>query len=199
MAGEDRQGEGARTGVTALLLPAPPQLPAYVDALQRGWSPDNVRPAEAAAEHLAAIAADPAGFLAALDDVAADGPPIALPDGSTVERLPSTTRWIWDDGFVGAMGFRWQRGSTALPPHVLGHIGFAVVPWRRGQCHATRALALMLPLARALGMDHVTLTTNPDNVASQKAIAANGGALVVMFAKDPAYGGGTALRYRIDL
>ena len=89
--------------------------------------------------------------------------------------------------------------STALPAHVLGHIGFAVVPWRRGQGHATRALAAMLPVAHALGMDHVTLTTNPDNIASQRVIEANGGRLIESFAKDPAYGGGTALRYRIDL
>lgn len=185
--------------MTALLLPSAAQLAGYSDALQRGWSPDNVRPAAAAAEHLAAISADPAAFVASLDDLQAIGPPIALPDGSTVARLPSTTRWIWDEGFVGAIGFRWQSGTSALPAHVLGHIGFAVVPWRRGQGHATRALALMLSVAHATGLGHVELTTSPDNISSQRVIEANGGKLMESFKKNPAYGGGTALRYRISL
>ncbi|MGF6726605.1 putative acetyltransferase [Paraburkholderia sp. GAS41] len=52
----------------------------------------------------------------------------ALADGSTVARLPSVVRWIWDGEFSGAIGFRWQAGTAELSPYVLGHIGFSVVP-----------------------------------------------------------------------
>ena len=56
-----------------------------------------------------------------------------------------------------------------------------------------------LPLAREVGLPFVEITTNPDNVASQRVIAANGGVLVETFTKDPRAGVGTALRYRVAL
>ena len=74
------------------------------------------------------IAADPAAFVASLDDPEARGGPITLPDGSTVKRLPGYRRWMWDDGFCGSMNFRWQPGTSDLPEYVLGHLGYAVVP-----------------------------------------------------------------------
>jgi RimJ/RimL family protein N-acetyltransferase len=43
-------------------------LPSYVRALERGWSPDNLRGQEAAREQLARIAANPGAFLASLVD-----------------------------------------------------------------------------------------------------------------------------------
>ena len=106
---------------TSLRRPDVAGLPDYRAALKRNWSPDNTR-AAAAADQLAAISADPAAFLASLDDEQAAGPPIMLPDGSTVPRLPSLTRWIWSDGFCGSMGFRWQMGTSDLPAHVLGPV-----------------------------------------------------------------------------
>src|SRR5262249_2101957 len=101
--------------------------------------------------------------------------------------------------FCGSIGFRWQRGTTALPPHCLGHIGYSVVPWKRGRGYATRALRLLLPDAKAEGLEYVELTTDPDNVASQRVITANGGLLVERFTKPAQYGDAEGLRYRIDL
>jgi predicted acetyltransferase len=72
-------------------------------------------------------------------------------------------------------------------------------PWKRRLGHATRALALILPEARARGLAFVELTTEPGNTASQRTIEKNGGRLVERFQKAPAYGGGPSLRYRIDL
>jgi predicted acetyltransferase len=182
-----------------LLTPSLEALPGYVDALQRGWSPDNVRGAEAAREQLAQIADDAAGFVASLDDPEARGGPITLPDGSKVPRLPGYHRWLWDGEFCGSIGFRWQPGTSALPPHVFGHMGYAVVPWKRGRGYAAEALRLMLPDARARGLDYLEITTTADNVASQRVITANGGVFVETFDKGPHYGGGEALRYRIAL
>lgn len=181
-----------------LVVPAVPHLTEYGQALRRGWSPNTERP-EAAAEELATIERDPEAFLASLDDRDAVGPPITLPDGSTVSRLPGVVRWMWDDRFVGSIGFRWQRGTEALPPTCLGHIGYSVVPWERHRGHATAALGAMLPLARAEGLRWVELTTDPGNVFSRRVIEANGGELVEEFVMPEQYGGGTGLRYRIPL
>jgi predicted acetyltransferase len=182
-----------------LAVPSLDRLHSYADALRRGWSPDTVRKAVAAAEQLERIAQDPAAFVAGLDDPEARGGPIPMPDGTTVPRLPGFQRWLWDGEFCGTINLRWQAGTAALPPHVLGHIGYSVVPWQQGRGHATRALALLLPEARARGLAYVELTTNPENIASQRVILANGGRLVEHFRKAAAYGGGEALRFRIEL
>jgi predicted acetyltransferase len=182
-----------------LVKPARRHLAAYRDALERGWSPDNVRGEAAAREQLAAIAADAEAFLARLDDREARAGPVKLPDGTTAPRLPGFVRWIWDGEYCGSIGFRWQPGTSALPSHVLGHIGFAIVPWKRGRGYAAKALAAMLPLARAEGLGHVDITTDPDNIASQRTIEKCGGVLVERFRKPEAFGGAESLRYRIDL
>ena len=181
-----------------LVKPSRAELPGYEAALQRGWSPDNVRPEATAREELARIALDADAFLAALDDPEAKGGPIRLPDGSSAPRLPGYRRWMWDGDFCGSIGLRWQPGTSTLPPYVLGHIGYSVVPWKRRRGYATDALRLLLPEAAAIGLAYVELTADPENHASQKVILANGGRLIERFAKTGAYGGAEGLRYRID-
>jgi predicted acetyltransferase len=181
-----------------LVWPAAQYLPGYVHALQQGWSPDNLRP-QAALDDLARIAEDPDRFLSEQVDRDAKGPSITLPDGSTVPRLPGYSRWIWDGEFCGSIGFRWQPGTTELPPHCLGHVGYSVVPWKRGRGYATRALRLLLPQAGEEGLAYIELTTNSDNIASRRVIEANGGKLIERFRKPAAYGGAESLRFRILL
>ena len=106
---------------------------------------------------------------------------------------------MWDGEFAGSIGLRWQPGTTDLPPTCLGHIGYAVVPWKRRRGYATAALAAMLPIAAAEGLPFVDITADLDNVASQRVIEANGGVLVEQFTKLPSAGGGQAVRYRVDL
>ena len=180
-----------------LRAPTLEDLPAYADALRRGWSPDNLRLEAAPREELAAVGRDAAAFVAAQVDREAKGGPITLPDGSQVPRLPGYRLWIWDGEFCGTMGLRWSPGTTALPRHVLGHIGYSVVPWKRGRGYAKAALGLMLRHAAGEGLPHVMITTDPDNVASQKVILANGGVLVERFDRGPQYGHSEALRYRV--
>jgi predicted acetyltransferase len=171
-----------------LIRPTTEYLPGYVTALERGWSADNERGVEAAREELARIHCDAAAFLASMEDREAKGPPVTLPDGSTAKRIPGFKRWMWAGEFCGSIGLRWQPGTTALPPHCLGHIGYAVVPWKQGRGHAKSALSLILAEARAVGLPCVEITTDPDNVASQRVIAANGGVLVERFTKPPQFG-----------
>jgi predicted acetyltransferase len=181
-----------------LVWPAASYLPSYIHALEQRWSPNNLRP-EAAREELDRIAADPDLFLAEQVDREAKGPAVALPDGSMAKRIPGYRKWLWDGEFCGVIGLRWQPGTVELPPHVLGHIGFAVVPWKRRKGYATRALAQLLPEAKVEGLPYVELTTDLANVASQRVIIANGGTLVEQFRKPAEYGGAESLRFRIDL
>ena len=182
-----------------LITPGPEHLPSYIAALERGWSPDSSRGAEAAREELDKVAGDPVAFLDGIVDKEARGPPVTMPDGSTVARLPGFRQWMWDGEFCGAIGLRWQRGTHALPPHCLGHIGYGVVPWKQRLGYATQALRAMLPLARAEGLEYVEITTDPANVASQKVILANGGVLIEHFIKPAQFGSKPGLRFRILL
>jgi predicted acetyltransferase len=189
---------------TRILRPTLTLLPGNKAALERGWSPDNTRPDTAPREALERIASDVHTYLAVTHDPQGLGPPITLPDGTQRARIPGIVRWIWDeddgpDGFAGTVGLRWMAGHAPLPPHVLGHIGYAVVPWKRQRGHATRALALMLGEARTFGLPRVELTTDPDNEPSQKVITANGGVLLERFDKGAAYGHKPGLRYVIAL
>jgi len=181
-----------------LVIPAAQYLASYINALEQGWSPDNLR-ADVALEELERIRKEPNRFLAEQTDRDARGPAVILPDGSTVPRLPGYRLWMWDGEFCGAIGFRWQRGTAELPPHALGHVGFSVVPWKRRRGYATRALALLLFDIPKEGLSHVDLTTDPANVASQRVILANGGTLVERFTKPAVFGGAEGLRFRILL
>ena len=136
-------------------------------------------------------------FLASLVDREAKGDPIVLADGSTVKRLPGYVKWMWDGEFCGSIGLRWQPGTTALPPHCLGHIGYAVVPWKQRLGYAKSALRLILPEAKAVGLPYVEITTDPDNIASQRVIEANGGILVEHFIKPQQFCCKPGLRFRI--
>ena len=181
-----------------LLVPSLEGLDGYADALRRGFWSDNSRREASAREELERIATDPEAFVASLDDPLARGLPIRLPDGSTVPRLPGYRRWIWDGGdYCGFVNFRWQAGTSTLPPYCLGHVGYGVVPWKQQRGYATRALALQLPACRREGLPYVELTTDKDNLASQKVITANGGALVEAFRAERH--GKAQLRFRIPL
>jgi predicted acetyltransferase len=182
-----------------LAWPSLDYLPSYVEALKRGFSPDNVRGEAAAIEQLARIEADASGFVASLVDREAKGDPITLADGSLVPRLPGYSRWMWDGEFCGSIGFRWKPGTEALPPTCLGHIGYSVVSWKRRLGFATEALRQILPDARAEGLRYVEITTDLGNEPSRRVIEANGGVLVEEFTKPPELGGTPGLRYRIML
>ena len=86
-----------------LVWPAAEHLSSYVAALEKGWSPDNLRGVAAAQDELQRIAADSGAFLSSLVDNEGIGSPIILPDGSRVPRLPGYRRRMWDGEFCGSI------------------------------------------------------------------------------------------------
>lgn len=166
-----------------LLAPNAALLDGYADALRRGWSPNTMQ--DVSADELEAVEADPEAFLR---DLTNDEGTVRLADGSTMPRLPFRLFWIYDGDFCGAIGLRFRRGSETLPPHVPGHIGYSIVPWKQRRGYATRALSLILPVARVEGMARVLVTCDADNLASKKVIEANGGRLFGVTPRDPETG-----------
>ena len=181
-----------------LVAPDRAYLDGYLDALRREWSPTTTDPDYWRAE-LERVEADPGLALEQFNARDGGGRTITLPDGTVVPRIPGVVRWMWDGEFCGAINARWQPGTAELPPHVLGHIGYSVVPWRQRRGYATQALAQMLDLVRAEGLPYVEITTQPDNIESQKVILANGGIALGEFVEPEQYGGHIGLKYRIDL
>ncbi len=185
----------------SLQVPDKSLLGAYQAALRGGWSPNTTR--NVAPEQLAAIAADPDAFLAETRG----GPGrIKLPDGREVDRIPGPTRWIFAEDrpqrpFIGSINLRWQekdgRPILALPEHVLGHVGYTILPAFACQGYATAALAAMLGVAREAGLPEITITCDATNLASRRIIEKNGGRLVETFVA-PLYGPDQRLRFSVS-
>jgi predicted acetyltransferase len=81
---------------------------------------------------------------------------------------------------------------------VLGHIGYAVVRWKRGRGYATQALREILLEAKAVGLGRVEITTDPDNTASQRVIERNGGKYIDTYVNEH-FGPEPHLRYVVEL
>ncbi len=110
---------------------------------------------------------DFAGFVQHLKD---DSRGINMKPG----RVPQTTYWIVDrDGYAGRVSIRHELNENLL--RIGGHIGYGIRPSKRGLGYGNKALELVLPKARALGLKRVLLTCDSTNVASKKIIEANGG------------------------
>lgn len=190
------------TGQVSLRVPDRSLLGAYEAALRDGWSPNTVR--NVAPEQLKEIAAGPDAFLSGL---VGKGGRIRLREGLEVEKLPDRVRWIFaadrpGEPFVGAINMRWQeddegRPIEALPAHVLGHVGYSIVPCFAGNGYATAALAGMLHEAREVGLPRLVITCDAGNLASRRIIEKNGGRLLESFV-EPLYGPGERLRFVVE-
>jgi predicted acetyltransferase len=154
-----------------LVPPSLERVAGYVAALESGWSPDTTR--DVSGEQLEIYRRDPAALIHEL--TRQDGM-IKTASGEH-PRLPSREFWIDDGEFCGRVNLRFAPGTDALPPKVSGHIGYAVVPWKRRRGYATEALHLLLPVARDVGLRRVQITCDDDNEPSRKVIIANGGVL----------------------
>ena len=95
-------------------------------------------------------------------------------------------------------------GHTEHIEMYAGHIGYSVEPPYRGRRLAARGCLLLLPLARAHGINPLWITCNPDNAASRRTCEIIGSTLVETVPippDDPLYSWDTRwkCRYRVDL
>jgi predicted acetyltransferase len=86
----------------------------------------------------------------------------------------------------------------------LGQVGYIVHPPARGHRYAQRALQLLFPLARRMGLNPLWVTCNPDNIASRLTCERAGGKWVEIVTLPPdhalhAKGERLKCRYRFDL
>ena len=92
-------------------------------------------------------------------------------------HVPSTFLFAFNGGrIVGRLAIRHMLNDVLQ--RVGGHIGYVVVPEFRRQGYATAILRLALQFAHdRLGLDHVLVTCDDDNIGSIKTIESNGGVL----------------------
>lgn len=112
-------------------------------------------------------------FEAYLQRLRDDAAGIGLPEG----YVPASTFWLLDEEeeLVAVAHLR-HRLTPALLIYG-GHVGYGVRPSRRNQGYATLLLKLVLPEARALGIEKVLVTCDKKNLASARVIVKNGGVL----------------------
>lgn len=95
----------------------------------------------------------------------------------TKEGWVHATNWwvVEGDTYLGAIQLRHTLNDFLREAG--GHIGYGIRPSARRRGYATWALGAVLPEARALGLDRVLLTCDPDNTGSARTIERHGGVL----------------------
>lgn len=89
-------------------------------------------------------------------------------------RLPASHRWIVEDErVVGTIVLRHELNPALLVSG--GHVGYAIEPGSRRRGLASAALAQVLVMAAARGLDPVLVTCDADNLASMRTIERVGG------------------------
>jgi predicted acetyltransferase len=67
---------------------------------------------------------------------------------------------------IGRINLR--DAQTPLIDKFAGHLGYEVAEQARGKRTAVRAIRMLLPLARRLGLDPLWITCDPENLASRR-------------------------------
>ena len=129
-----------------------------------------------------------------------------------VETKPGDPSREWLPGYLFEMrvggrragGLNLRIGNTRKIAMYAGHIGYAVEPEHRGHHYAERACRLILPLAKAHGLETIWITCNPDNIPSRRTcerLAAELVEIVLLPEDDDQYqrGDREKCRYRLDL
>ncbi|WP_245458892.1 MULTISPECIES: GNAT family N-acetyltransferase [unclassified Rhizobium] len=166
----------ARANDLTLVEPSLLNLRGFEQALMRGWSPDPRRQHDKSfiETELTTLRKDRSAFLTRTisNEIVATAVSNREP-----QCLIARPFWIWDGGFCGYITLRYLAGTTQLPLHVPGHVGYSIVPWKQGRGYATQALLLLLPVARKAGFANISIVCNEDNFASKRVIEKAGGVL----------------------
>ena len=115
--------------------------------------------------------AEPARFSAYIEGLLAQ----ALPDTPRPTGwVPTTHLWfVGGANYLGRLSIRHELTDRLRA--LGGQIGYDIRPGARRRGHATRMLALSLPVARRLRIDPALVTCDVDNIASRRVIVHNGG------------------------
>jgi tagatose 1,6-diphosphate aldolase len=103
---------------------------------------------------------------------------------------------------VGEIHFR--VGTDEKLQRFAGHVGYTVAEDARGHRFASRAIRLLIPLAKRHGLTELWITCNPDNAASRRTCEQPGAVFVEIVdlpVESDMYARGERrkCRYRIDL
>jgi predicted acetyltransferase len=124
---------------------------------------------------------------------------------NAVHRVPTWSfRMVQAESGEELGTIRLRVGDSRHVVMYAGHVGYGVDERHRGHGYAERALRLLLPVARRLGLDPVWVTCDPENVASKRTLERVGARLVEEVDVPPdcvIYQSGhpRKCRYRIDL
>jgi len=153
-----------------------------------------------------------------VSDVTLPLPTADLNDGVVRLRLREITSAIPERGWVPAYHFTIERADSGDPVGLLrfrigtsewislyaGHVGYAISEPHRGRRYASRALRLLLPLARLNEITPIWITCDPGNLASRRTCELAGARFISTVPLSPGNdmyerGDRFKCRYRLDL
>ena len=155
-----------------------PELVAPTSRLHRSWL--EARAEWPPDETLHGHGVDPTRDLTSADGFAAWVASLLVQSDESLplpaDRVHATYWWILEGAdYLGSINLRHRLNEYLL--RAGGHIGYGLRPSARGRGLASWALATVLPLARARGLDRVLITCQDSNLASALTIERNGGVL----------------------
>lgn len=152
------------TGSLKLVALVPAMQPAFMELLQdyTQSGPDRYD------EDLLQVQKDFAAYARRLEN---ESHGINLAPG----HVAQSTHWLQDAAGNLLGEIRLRHTLTPLLAREGGHIGYDIRPSMRRHGYGTAQLALLLPIARERGLDHVLVTCKCDNIASARIIEKNGG------------------------
>jgi predicted acetyltransferase len=101
---------------------------------------------------------------------------------ATEGRAPQTTYWIVVDEQTAVGKLTLRHALTPALERLGGHFGYEVRPAYRRQGIARRAFELGLEKARTLGLKHIVVTCDDDNLGSIRVLEGAGGRLLETYA-----------------
>jgi predicted acetyltransferase len=118
---------------------------------------------------------------------------VDLPEG----YVPWTAMWLVNTTTGQLLGVSSLRHRlTPTLEEIGGHIGYAIRPTQRGKGYGTAILSLSLEEAKKLGLTHVQVHCDVENIASARVIQKHGGRLL---SQSKIESGITVCRYCIEL